>query len=113
MELIECVKDMNPIAEIKQNVQSSGLPNVLYGAAWAGELVCDFLTSNDIKVDAVVIDEEYFPPSARPSFRGHKLLNPKELSENFTSINLFIGFYANNILPIVKRKTEHLVKLGG
>jgi len=112
MELIDLIKDRNFILELKKDLVASGVPNVLYGAGMSANYIFNYLTSNGVHVDAVAIDNEYVNSETTDYLEGNKVYSIGEIINKYTSINLFIGFYENNLPTIVRQKIENIAKQG-
>ena len=59
MNLLSKIYNKDPISKLCKEIKASGLPVVLYGAGMVGKRIYDFLTENNIDIDAVAVDKKY------------------------------------------------------
>ncbi|MCL2845223.1 MAG: FkbM family methyltransferase [Chitinivibrionia bacterium] len=103
MDFIEDLQKV-PMAknEDVEYLKQSELPLVLYGAADLGRNVKRFLEINNVKVDFVVVDKEYWQPNMKLS---DYVIQPIEniLANNF-KFNIVVAFYSGFAEKIARLK---------
>lgn len=110
MDILDLIKNIDPIDEVINVVKTSDLPTILYGVSQAGSLTYDFLSKHNILVDEVAIDEEYFHKCDQKVFKDNKIRTIEYITEKYNSpINLFIGFYVNELPKFVNKKIEYSI----
>ncbi len=109
---LQHIRKSSCIEKVKHEIHGSSAMCVLYGAANAAEFIHDFLLENGIKIDAVAVDAAYLPSRKNTMFRNHSVRSIEEIGKTCPAVNLFIGFYENNLSSVVAAKCAMLKASG-
>lgn len=85
-DIMRNTADEKIVIELKQNKK----PILIYGSANHAELILNYLLENKLKIEAFVVDSQYY----RSNFyiRGIEVKDIADYSEDLESYNLVIGF---------------------
>ncbi len=72
-------------------LRNASLPLVMWGCGQVAEDVSIYLSSNGIKIDAVLLDEKYFSAQTPSEFRGIPIMNRRQIANKYDNFNLIIG----------------------
>ena len=86
-------------------LKNSDIPLVLLGTTLFGEMVKRFFDRNEIKINIVAVDKEYWLPST--IFFGFEVYSLEDVLANNKEINIVVAFISDNI----EEKIEQLEKV--
>jgi hypothetical protein len=92
--------------KIKNELQNSNLPLVLWGNSNIAELVYNWLTKNNITLSGVFIDDR----STNQEFHGFKVCSLEEICAKYEAFNVMVCFYRGyQMVDVLKSRCANIV----
>lgn len=99
----------NHFLDTIDQMQKNGRPLVLCGAGYLGQKTWEFLTSQNIKIDRVAVNEKYFTEGS--VFYGHEVTNLDKLTQQDGKYNyiLAIQYVSAELEAMLKNNAESIL----
>ncbi|MCL1947188.1 MAG: FkbM family methyltransferase [Chitinivibrionia bacterium] len=106
-EIVNIAEEIKNISNLKNELEyleKSDLPLILYGAAEMAHIVKRFLDKNNIKIDSVVVDNEYWRPNMK--FYEFDIQPLENVLDNNIKMNIILAFAGINNNERTKQLNE-------